>query len=254
MRIPRIYQPELLSVGQEIQLDNQATVHVARVLRMREGDSIVVFNGQGGEYQGILRRLDKRAASVELLGFVEADVESPLHIILAQGVSRGERMDYTVQKAVELGVHSIVPLQTERTVVNLNDERKDRRRQHWQTVVYSACEQSGRNFVPMVEPVIKLSNWLQTSSLQTSNLQTTGETQKFVLNHRAERGLDSLEINSSGPITVLIGPEGGLAEQEIAQVEQAGFMSIRLGPRVLRTETAALAFLSVLQAKWGDLG
>ncbi len=247
MRIPRIYQAEPLTVGQEIQLDSQATVHVARVLRLREGDAIVVFNGQGGEYHGILRRLDKRAATVQLQNFIEVDVESPLKIVLAQGISRGERMDYTVQKAVELGVYSIVPLQTERTVVNLNDERKDRRRQHWQTVVYNACEQSGRDVVPLVEPVIKLSNWLQTLSVKTA-----GEENKFVLNHRIELGVDSLLINSEQPIYVLIGPEGGLAEDEIAQAEQAGFMSVRLGPRVLRTETAAMAFVSALQAKWGD--
>ncbi|WP_455211054.1 16S rRNA (uracil(1498)-N(3))-methyltransferase [Kaarinaea lacus] len=247
MRIPRIYLAEPLTVGQEIQLDSQATVHVARVLRLREGDNVVVFNGQGGEYHGILRRLDKRAASVELQNFVGVDVESPLQIILAQGISRGERMDYTVQKAVELGVHSIVPLQTERTVVNLNDERKERRRQHWQTVVYSACEQSGRNFVPSVQPVIKLSNWLQTFSTLAA-----GNKNKFVLNHRVKFGVDAMPVDAHLPIYVFIGPEGGLTAEEISQAEQTGFESVSLGPRVLRTETAALAFLSVLQAKWGD--
>ncbi|MGD8592305.1 MAG: 16S rRNA (uracil(1498)-N(3))-methyltransferase [Gammaproteobacteria bacterium] len=247
MRIPRIYQAETLTVGQEVQLDSQATVHVARVLRLREGDAIVVFNGQGGEYHGIVGRLDKRSVTIHLQNFIEADVESPLKIILAQGISRGERMDYTVQKAVELGVSAIVPLQTERTVVNLNAERKERRRQHWQTVVYSACEQSGRNMVPHVDPVIMLSNWLQTLSVKTA-----GEDSKFVLNHRVDSGVDSLPLNAQQPITVLIGPEGGLAEDEITQAEQAGFVSVCLGPRVLRTETAALAFISVLQAKCGD--
>ena len=246
MRIPRIYQAEPLTVGQEIQLDSQATVHVSRVLRLRAGDAIVVFNGQGGEYQGILQHLDKRAATVQLQDFIETEVESPLKITLAQGISRGERMDYTVQKAVELGIHCIVPLQTERTVVNLNDERKERRRQHWQTVVHSACEQSGRNVVPLVEPVIKLSNWLQTTDVASASEN------KIVLNHRVDLGVDSLSVNPQQTVQVLIGPEGGLAEDEIAQAEQAGFVSVRLGPRVLRTETAALAFVSVLQAKWGD--
>jgi 16S rRNA (uracil1498-N3)-methyltransferase len=245
MRIPRIYQANSLAVGQEIQLDSQATVHVARVLRLREGDAIVVFNGQGGEYHGIINRLDKRAASIQLQRFVDVAVESPLRIVLAQGVSRGERMDYTVQKAVELGIDAIVPLQTERTVVNLNHERKDRRRQHWQSVVDSACEQSGRNFVPHVAEMQKLSHWLQ-------QLQSSGEGNKFVLNHRVDHGVRSLQVNAQQPAYVLIGPEGGLAEHEIVQAEQAGFVSVCLGPRVLRTETAALAFVAVLQAKWGD--
>jgi 16S rRNA (uracil1498-N3)-methyltransferase len=247
MRIPRIYQAVALSVGQEIQLDSQATVHVSRVLRLREGDAMVVFNGEGGEYHGIIQRLDKRAAAVHLQSYVNADSESPLRIVLAQGVSRGERMDYTVQKAVELGVHHIEPLETERTVVNLNPERKQRRRHHWQSVVQSACEQSGRNFVPQVSDVAKLTDWLQ-------QLPDQERESRFVLNHRVDRGVDSIHVDSQLPITVLIGPEGGLAEQEVAQAEQAGFVSVRLGPRVLRTETAALAFVSVLQAKWGDFG
>ena len=245
MRIPRIYQADSLSVGQEIQLDSQATVHVSRVLRLREGDAIVVFNGLGGEYHGIVCRLDKRASTVRLQRYAEADAESPLKIVLAQGVSRGERMDYTVQKAVELGVHHIVPVETERTVVNLNDARKDRRRQHWQTIVHSACEQSGRNFVPGVAEVTGLSPWLQQMQAQNSE-------NKFVLNHRTERGLGAVHVNGQQPVYVLIGPEGGLSDREITQAEQAGFISVRMGPRVLRTETAALAFVSVLQSKWGD--
>lgn len=247
MRIPRIYQAVALSVGQEIQLDSQATVHVSRVLRLREGDAVVMFNGAGGEYHGIIQRLDKRTATVQLQNFVDADCESPLRVILAQGVSRGERMDYTVQKAVELGVHRIEPIETERTVVNLNSERKERRRHHWQSVVQSACEQSGRNVVPQVADVAKLTDWLR-------QLPDPERENRFVLNHRVDQGVDSLHVDAQRPITVLIGPEGGLAEQEVAQAEQAGFVSVRLGPRVLRTETAALAFVSVLQAKWGDFG
>ncbi|KPJ87946.1 MAG: hypothetical protein AMJ53_17445 [Gammaproteobacteria bacterium SG8_11] len=247
MRIPRIFQADSMREGQEISLDSQASVHVARVLRLREGDTIVVFNGQGGEYQGIISRLDKRATTVRLQSYVDCTVESSLSIILGQGISRGERMDYTVQKAVELGVHRIVPVQTERTVVHLNQERKDRRRQHWQSVVQSACEQSGRNFVPPVEDVVKLPLWLQ-------HLQTQEQVNKFLLNHRAQGGVESLHIDSAQPVYVLIGPEGGLAEQEVEQAEHAGFVSVRLGPRVLRTETAALAFIAALQAKWGDFG
>lgn len=245
MRIPRIYQDRVLTTGQAILLDGQATAHVVRVLRLREGDAIVVFNGKGGEYHGILKRLDKRSATVQLQTFVDTNTESPLGIILAQGVSRGERMDYTVQKAVELGVQRIIPVETGRTVVNLNQERKDKRRQHWQSVVHSACEQSGRNFVPEVTDVVKLPPLLQ-------ELRLLESADKFVLNHRTDRGVDTLRIESQRPVYVLIGPEGGLSETEIGQAEQAGFVSVRLGPRVLRTETAALAFVSVLQAGWGD--
>jgi 16S rRNA (uracil1498-N3)-methyltransferase len=247
MRIPRIYQAVPLTVGQEIQLESQAAVHVTRVLRLRAGDAIVLFNGQGGEFHGVVDRLDKRVTTVQLQSFADTDTESPLRITLAQGVSRGERMDYTVQKAVELGVHRIAPVETERTVVNLNPERKARRRHHWQSVVQSACEQCGRNVVPQVMDVLKLADWLHSLSAQEQE-------NRFVLNHRVERGVSSIQLDSQQPITVLIGPEGGLAEQEIAQVEQAGFVSVRLGPRVLRTETAALAFISALQAKWGDFG
>ena len=245
MRIPRIYQSIALTVGQDIPLDAQATVHVAKVLRLREGDPVVVFNGEGGEYHGILAKLEKRAAVIRLQAYSDADVESPLKIVLAQGVSRGERMDYTVQKSVELGIHRIVPVVTERTVVNLDAERQDRRVQHWQTVVNSACEQSGRNYVPRVEDIVTLPHWLKV-------LSDEGAANKFVLNHRASRGVSGLQIDSQQPIYVLIGPEGGLSDGEVAQAGQAGFVSVRLGLRVLRTETAALAFVAALQAQWGD--
>lgn len=242
MRVPRIYQPIPLAEGKTIQLDAQATVHVARVLRMRQGDEVVVFNGEGGEYRGFISQLSKRRTEIHLKTFKTIDIESPLKITLGQGVSRGERMDYTIQKSVELGIHQTVPLLTERTAVNLNQERRLRRQQHWQTIVNSACEQSGRNFVPRVAEIVDLEHWLT----------ALGEGNKFVLNHRAERSVESVQVDSQLPVYLLIGPEGGLTEEEIVSAEQAGFVSVRLGPRVLRTETAALAFISVLQAKWGD--
>lgn len=245
MRIPRLYQSIPLAVGQKLQLDAQATVHVAKVLRLREGDFVVVFNGQGGEYQGMLVRLEKRSATVHLQGYRDTDLESPLKILLAQGISRGERMDYTVQKTVELGVHSIVPLMTERTVVNLDAERQGRRVQHWQTIVNSACEQCGRNFVPRVDEVASLPHWLQA-------FVTAEQANRYVLNHRAKLTLGDLRVDPRQPVYVLIGPEGGLSDHEVQQSEQAGFVPVRLGPRVLRTETAALAFIAALQAKWGD--
>ena len=160
-----------------------------------------------------------------------------------QGVSRGERMDYTVQKAVELGVAQIVPVNTERTVVNLKGDRQVRRQQHWQAVVNGACEQSGRNVVPEVKPIVPLQQWLDAPAAGL----------KLVLHHRAETSLGELP-KPEGPVVLLIGPEGGLAPAELSAAQSAGYLPLRLGPRVLRTETAAVAALSVLQWLWGDFG
>jgi 16S rRNA (uracil1498-N3)-methyltransferase len=245
VRIPRIYQPISLSSGQTVELDAQATVHLTKVLRLRVGDALVVFNGkgdgEGGEFNARVESVERRSARIVLGEFVERSVESPLSVVLLQGVSRGERMDYTVQKAVELGVARIVPVITERTTVNLRGERQEKRRVHWQSVVNSACEQSGRNFVPEVAAV----------SSFTTALQEVDADLKLVLHHRAQTGLDALPP-PQGPVGLLIGPEGGLSAAEIAAAETAGFLPLRLGPRVLRTETAALAALSVLQWQWGD--
>ena len=260
MRIPRIYQPIPLNPGQVIELDAQATVHLTKVLRLRVGDALVVFNGEergegrygesngesngergeAGEYTARVSAVGRRSATIEIGDFVARSVESPLELVLLQGISRGERMDYTVQKAVELGVSCIVPVTTERTVVNLKGDRQARRCDHWQSVVNSACEQSGRNRVPRVAEVTPFS----TAIKEASGL-------KLVLHHRAETDLGSLPV-PQGPVNLLIGPEGGLSAQEIAAAEAAGFVPLRLGPRVLRTETAALAAMSVLQWQWGD--
>jgi 16S rRNA (uracil1498-N3)-methyltransferase len=242
VRIPRIFQDFPLAEAQTIELEAQAAVHIARVLRLREGDVVVVFNGKGGEYHGCISQLQKRSVQVQLQEFKDSEVESPLDIVLAQGISRGERMDFTVQKAVELGVKQIQPLVSERTVVNLNSERKQRRREHWQSIVQSACEQSGRNFVPLVNEVESLPVWVN----------KLGGGNKFVLNHRAAQGVQDLRVDTTQPVYMLIGPEGGLNSAEIEHAEETGFISVRLGPRVLRTETAALAFISLLQARWGD--
>ena len=245
MRVPRIYQPITLSSGQIVELDAQATVHLTKVLRLRVGDALVVFNGQGGEYKATVSTIERRTAGIELGEALDRNVESPLELVLVQGVSRGERMDYTVQKAVELGVSQIVPVNTERTVVNLKGDRQIRRQQHWQAVANGACEQSGRNVVPEVMPIMPLQQWLdKTASHQNSGL-------KLVLHHRAETSLTDLP-GPEGPVVLLIGPEGGLAPAEISAAESAGYLPLRLGPRVLRTETAAVAALSVLQWLWGD--
>lgn len=246
MRIPRIYQAIPLASGQTLELDAQATVHLTKVLRLRVGDALVVFNGKGngeadGEFAAQVVAIGRRSASIEIGEFVPHSLESPLELVLLQGVSRGERMDYTVQKAVELGVSRIVPVLTERTVVNLKGDRQEKRREHWQGVVNAACEQSGRNRVPEVAAIAPFA----------AALAEVTEGLKLVLHHRAETSLGALPL-PQGPVTLLIGPEGGLSEQEIAAATAAGFVPLRLGPRVLRTETAAVAALSVLQWQWGD--
>jgi len=159
VRIPRIYQPQSLASGQSLELDAQATAHLTKVLRLKVGDELVLFNGEGGEFSAHIEALERRAAVVRVGAFVERELESPLELVLVQGVSRGERMDYTVQKAVELGVTRIVPVITSRTVVNLKDERRERRQEHWQMVAAGACEQSGRNRVPVIEPVVTPCAW-----------------------------------------------------------------------------------------------
>jgi len=243
VRVPRIYQSIALSTGQIIDLDAQATAHLTKVLRLRAGDALVVFNGDGDEFEATVSTVGRRTASIELEEAIDRNVESPLELILVQGVSRGERMDYTVQKAVELGVAQIVPVNTERTVVNLKGDRQVRRQQHWQAVVNGACEQSGRNVVPEVKPIVPLQQWLDAPAAGL----------KLVLHHRAETSLDDLP-RPEGPVVLLIGPEGGLAPAEISAAQSAGYLPLRLGPRVLRTETAAVAAMSVLQWLWGDFG
>lgn len=243
MRIPRIYQDLPLASGSPLQLDAQATAHLTRVLRLRPGDELVVFNGGGGEYRARVTQIERRAAQVELGEFVDCSLESPLEVVLLQGVSRGERMDYTVQKAVELGVSRIVPVLSERTVVNVKGEREEKRRAHWQAVVRSACEQSGRNRVPQVAAICSFGECLSA---------VTGEDAlKLVLHHRAETSLNEM-TPAAGRVVLLIGPEGGLAPAEISAAQAAGFLPLRLGPRVMRTETAAVTALSVLQWLWGD--
>lgn len=244
MRIPRIYQAVPLSVGASIELDAQAATHLTRVLRLASGDELVLFNGAGGEYRARVAEAGRRGARVDVLEFTPRSLESPLEVTLVQGVARGERMDYTVQKAVELGVTRIVPVVTERTVVHITGERQEKRCAHWQAIVNGACEQSGRNRVPTVAPMQPLHAWLAAD---------TSAALKLVLHHRAAAGLPP-RPPADNAVILLIGPEGGLAPAEIEAAQAAGYAPLRLGPRVLRTETAALAALAVLQWQWGDWG
>lgn len=242
MKRPRLYVPQELIAGSELELPAEASNHL-RVLRLAVGNPLTLFNGRGGEYPAELIALDKRQARVRLGEFLDREAESPLRLTLIQGVSKGDRMDYTFQKAVELGVQRIVPVFTERSVVQLDGERLAKREEHWRGVMASACEQCGRNRLPELLPALPLARaW-----------DRLGEGLKLVLDPGAERGLRALQPAGSD-VALLVGPEGGLTDAEVATALHHGFTGVRLGPRILRTETAGVAALAALQVLAGDLG
>jgi len=241
MRIPRIYHPAPLNTGADIELSATAANHVARVLRLPEAAPLILFNGDGGEYSASVTTIEKHRVIVTVGEFHATEREPPLALHLVQGISRGERMDYTIQKAVELGVNRIIPVFTERCGVQLHGERLDKRVKHWQGVVISACEQCGRNRIPDVDAPLNLAQWLAIPA----------EGSRLVLDPDAGHSLTQLPTPTAAA-TLLVGPEGGLSDQELAQAAQAGFLGLRLGPRVLRTETAAVAALAAILGIWGD--
>lgn len=250
MTIPRFYCPVELSPGTHVELPPQAAHHAARVLRLRDGEAVILFNGNGAEYPARITHIGKQDVSLEILGKDSPTRESPLNITLAQAISAGEKMDFTLQKAVELGISAIQPLAAARSVVRLKDDRAEKRVQHWQSVVVSACEQSGRNIVPKVAPIADLPAWLAGQGAEFWQ-QDSGGAVGLILSPLAELTLRDLP-RPEGAITLLVGPEGGLTPEEIAMARQCHFTEVQLGPRVLRTETAALAMLSAMQALWGD--
>ena len=242
MRIPRFYLPAPLAVGATVALDDKAFNHAVRVLRLKPGAVLTLFNGAGGAFAATLTDVNKRSAQARVTEALPGDVESPLRVTLAQGVSRGDKMDYTLQKAVELGVTAIQPLLTERGGVDLSGDRLTRKVQHWRGILIGACEQCGRNRLPELREPLPLAAWLN---------QWVEPGWRLLLDPLAECGLRGLE-QPAGAITLLIGSEGGLSPAEIAQARRAGFTGIRLGPRILRTETAGVAALAAVQALWGD--
>ena len=245
MRVPRLYLPIPLATGITVPLDDHAFNHAVRVLRLGVNAPVTLFNGQCGAFAATLTKVGKRQAQAQVMEAVPGEVESSLPVTLAQGVSRGEKMDYTLQKAVELGVAIIQPLFTERSGVDLTGERLARKVQHWQGIVIGACEQCGRNRLPELREPLTLIDGL-TRLTKEPGLG-------LLLDPLAESGLRGL-TPPAGPITLLIGSEGGLSPEELARAREAGFIGIRLGPRLLRTETAGVAALAAIQALWGDCG
>jgi 16S rRNA (uracil1498-N3)-methyltransferase len=243
MNAPRFYCREALSPGAHVELPEPVARHAVRVLRLAAGAPLVLFDGRGGEYAARIERIERDRVFAELGGWHDVERESPLAVTLVQAVQSGEKMDFTIQKAVELGVSSVVPVDSRRSVVRLAGERAARRVAHWQGVAASACEQCGRNQVPLVTPLERLDAWLARPA-PAGGL-------RLMLAPDADMTLG--DVVPAANVQLLIGAEGGLDPQEAAAARATGFRAVRLGPRILRTETAGLAALAILQALWGDL-
>jgi 16S rRNA (uracil1498-N3)-methyltransferase len=243
MRIPRIYVDQPLHPGIGVLLPEQSGEHLARVLRLERGHPLIVFNGDGREYDAELSSIAKRVVTAEIKNGRDVDREAPLKLTLAQGIARGEKMDWILQKATELGVTRIVPLVTERTEVKLDEERTPRRMAHWTSVIIGACEQSGRTYLPELEPPQRIDRWL-------SALDDTSQA-RLALMPGGETSLRDIPKIANGAILV-VGPEGGLSDNDAGLLKQCNFFGLRLGPRVLRTETAGLAAIAAIQTIAGD--
>lgn len=239
--MPRFYVDFALSPDSVVELPDNVVRHL-NVLRVKNTEEIVLFNGNGKAYPALPEVLEKRRASVRILREEATDNESPLNITLVQAVSAAERMDFTLQKSVELGVAEIRPVISERCVVRLSGERAEKRVARWQEIVVSACEQSGRNIVPKVLPLTTYAQALQ---------QLSQETTKLLMSLNRAQKLSDIRPQS-GKVVFMVGPEGGWTEKEEQQAFDAGFQSVTLGKRVLRTETASLAAIAAMQTLWGD--
>ena len=243
MRIPRIYHPELLVGKARCVLSEDATNHVGRVLRMNEGAELVLFDGSNHTFSARISQISKKQIEIEILSQQLDNRESNLPIHLGQVISRGDRMEFTIQKSVELGVTTITPLWSERCGVKLEGERQDKKLQQWQKIAISACEQCGRNVIPEIRPIMKLTDWCKEQD----------DMLKLNLHPKAKYTIKSLPNVPSAGVRLLIGSEGGLSPEEIAMTEQQGFTEVLLGKRILRTETASLATITALQILYGDL-
>ncbi len=243
MRIPRIYHPTPLAGLSQCDLSDDAANHVGRVLRMNVGESLELFDGSNYVFPATITSASKKAVQVSLAQGELADKESPLNIHLGQVISRGERMEFTIQKSVELGVNTITPLWSSRCGVKLDNERMEKKIQQWQKIAIAACEQCGRNVVPEIRPLMKLQDWCA---------EEDGKL-KLNLHPRAEYSIKTLPHIPEAGVRLLIGSEGGLSSEEIAKTAEFGFTDVLLGKRVLRTETASLVAITALQVCFGDL-
>lgn len=244
----RFYHPVKIAVGQIVGLSTENKHHAARVLRLRKGDAITLFNGEGGEFSAHIETISKSNTTVLIDAYHDIDCESPLHIELAQAICVNEKMDWIIQKTVELGITCIQPVTTDRSIVHLSDERSSKRLQHWQKIIISACEQCGRNRVPQILPLITLPEWLsqKKSSRSSHDLH-------FMLSTTATEGLrDIPKPPTDANLALVVGPEGGFTQEEEAAILHTDFTPVRLGKRILRTESAALAAIAAMQALWGD--
>ena len=242
MRQSRIHTSQPLLSETSVELAGPAGHYLTRVLRLSQGDPVTLFNGDGNDYSGEISDIQSQRVQVRIIGSMKPGNESPLKITLVQAICRGERMDNALQKATELGVFCIQPLMSHRVGVRLDESRQIKRITHWQGVVISACEQSGRAVVPEVKKPLSISDWISGA----------GESRLLVLDPVAENKLSDLSIEGDS-ISIMVGPEGGFTNEELEKVRANGVLAVSLGPRVLRTETAGPAAIAVLQAKTGGI-
>jgi 16S rRNA (uracil1498-N3)-methyltransferase len=240
MFIPRIYYPQPLATNETITLASEASHYLTKVLRLKDKDKIIFFNGEGGEYIGEIK-LQGKSVFASIDEFIPIEKESPIHIELGQGISRSERMDYSIQKTTELGVSHIVPLQSMRSIVKLDEQKKYKRQQHWQRVAISACEQSGRTNVPEISLPRPLKNWASTDFDGCS----------IFFDPDSSASLNTIEKHAR--FRIAVGPESGWATEETEFLRKQNFKAVSLGPRILRTETAGVVALSLIQQLFGDL-
>lgn len=241
MRIPRIFQNTPFPIHGQIELDLDASRHLKNVLRLEKEDKVILFNGDGNEYLSAITLITKHTVFLKILEVTEKNCESSLKIHLGQVISKGEKMDFVIQKATELGVHSITPLFSERSVVHLPKDRMEKKIEHWQKIAIHASEQCGRTIVPKIEKPLPLFEWVHERPEKT----------RLVLSLSTDNTLSKLSFHDS--VALLIGPEGGLTSEEVEYAKARNFTAIKLGPRVLRTETAALAIITAVQLQGGDL-
>lgn len=245
---PRFYCNEQITVNHHFELPDNVRHHALRVLRLKQGDSIILFNGNGGEFLAEIISIDKNTSTIKIKQHTAYERESPLTITLAQAICANEKMDWIIQKAVELGVSCIQPIATTRSVVRLSNDRAIKRTQHWQQILIAACEQCGRNRIPIVLPPLPLPHWLGDKKI----CELPSETNFILLPHAEKKLSDFTKPPDTGALTLLVGPEGGFTPEEAKAATLANFTPLRIGERILRTETAALATIAAMQTLWGD--